>query len=163
MPSNRPELRLPNATLRFKNFAGRERTYNPEGTRNFSVEIPDEMLANQLATDGWNIKTYVPKTDPDAPIVRTLPVAVNYGNFPPRIYLICDGVKTLLEEKDLYQLDTAEISNADVVVSGYVYDVGGRKGIKAYLQKAYITIEVDEFDRKYAELDFPGKDDDVPF
>ena len=55
MPKRPDPIVLEGAIIKFKNFTGEQRQYNPAGQRNFVLLLPDE-LAQQLAVEGWNVK-----------------------------------------------------------------------------------------------------------
>ena len=57
-----------------------------------------------------------------------------------------------LDESTVGQLDTAAIKNVDLMIRPRVWSTAGKSGIKAYLKTAYITIEEDDLDLKYAAL-----------
>ena len=141
--------------LVFRNFTGKEGPFNQEGARNFGVILPDDVAEAMLA-DGWNVK-YLEPRDEDEGEERTpwLPVKVGYGKGrPPKITTINDlGKKTTLNEETVETLDWADITNVDLIVRPYHYDVQGREGISAYVQTMYITVEEDALERKYAEMD----------
>ena len=59
-------------------------------------------------------------------------------------------------------MDYAEIQNVDLIIRPYTWDVSGRRGIKAYLKKLYITVVQDDLEMKYRDLD-EDDDDDVPW
>ena len=157
MSKQMDDLIIENARLIFKNFAGNQDRYNPEGSRNFCVVIDDPELADQLHADGWNIKWTKPRDKDDEPMAY-LPVKVQYGQFPPTVYLISGHKKTLLDEDSVNTLDYADIKNADLIINPYQWTMNGAVGVKAYLKTAYITIEEDRFAHKY---DF--SEDEVPF
>lgn len=139
----------------FRNFTGKETEFNREGDRNFGVLL-DDTIANAMAEDGWNIKLLKPREDADEGETETpwLPVTVNFKKGrPPRIVMITSRGRTTLEEQDVEMLDWADIQNVDLIVRPYHWEVSGKTGIKAYLQSMYVTIEEDELERKYAELD----------
>ena len=141
----------------FRNFSGKESEFNREGDRNFAVLIDDE-IANAMAADDWNVKWLKPREDADEGETDQayLPVSVNFKKGrPPRIVQITNGGKnkTNLGEDEVEMLDWADIKNVDLIVRPYRWEVNGKTGIKAYLQSLYITIEEDDLQRKYAEMD----------
>lgn len=140
--------------LVFRNFTGKEGQYNQEGARNFGVILPEDVAA-AMDRDGWNVKYLEPREGNDEEAVTPwLSVKLNYkAGRPPQIYVITSRGKTLLKEDTVDQLDWAEITNVDLIVRPFHYDVGGRTGIAAYAQTMYVTIEEDPLARKYAELD----------
>ncbi|MFL5661353.1 MAG: hypothetical protein ACJ8BW_08365 [Ktedonobacteraceae bacterium] len=140
--------------LVFRNFTGKEGQYNQEGARNFGVILPEDVAA-AMDRDGWNVKYLEPREGNDEEVATPwLSVKLNYkAGRPPQIYMITSRGKTLLKEETVDQLDWAEITNVDLIVRPFHYDVGGRTGIAAYAQTMYVTIEEDPLSRKYAELD----------
>lgn len=144
-------LKIENAHIMYKNFAGTRDTYHP-GKRNFSVELSDEE-ATALEADGWNVRRKPSKADPDV-IINSLPVDVRFDVFPPKVVMIGESSKkvTYLDETTVGQLDTAAIVNIDLMIRPREWTAVGKSGIKAYLKTAYITIEEDDLDLKYADL-----------
>jgi len=138
----------------FRNFTGKEGQYNREGDRNFGVILPPDV-AEQMAADGWNVKYLKPREEDEEEIETPwLSVSVNYDKGkPPKIMLITGRGRTTLSADTVDMLDWADITNVDLIVRPYAWDVSGRTGVKAYLQSMYVTIEEDELERKYAEMD----------
>ncbi len=169
-------LKIENAHVIYKNFAGNRDQYHP-GRRSFSVVL-EEADANILEADGWNIRHRPSKADPDE-IIHTLPVEARFDNFPPRVIMIGETSKrvTFLDESTIGQLDTAAIKNFDLLINPSKWTAAGKSGVKAYLKTAYVTIEEDDLDLKYAALleeaakstttapvdGVPDDDSDVPF
>ena len=154
MAENDGTVLMEGVRLIFRNFAGKEGKYNAEGDRNFGVVIDDKTAEDMLA-DGWNIKYLKPREeDEDETPTPWLPVAVGYGKGrPPRVVVITSRGRTNLDENSVEMLDWAEITNVDMIVRPYHYEVRGDKGVKAYVQSIYVTIEEDELEKKYADLD----------
>lgn len=138
----------------FRNFAGKEGQYNREGDRNFAVLL-DEQTAQDMSADGWNVKWLKPREDADEGEADQpyLQVSVNFEGRPPRVVLITSRGRTNLHEDDVEMLDWADIINVDLIVRPYHWEVNQKTGIKAYLQSLYATIEEDELEKKYADLD----------
>ena len=154
-------ITIEGARIKYRNFAGKEKQFNPVGRRNFCLILDDET-AEVLAKDGWNVK-------PDEYDGHTLQVAVEYKNYPPKIVQISGNNQTILTEKQVGLLDDAEILNIDLIVRPYNYNVNGKAGVKAYCKTMYVTIQED-FGGKYSSIPYSEEDvameeqmNDIPF
>lgn len=141
-------LRLENVRMIFRNFSGKESKFNRAGDRNFCVVIDRGEQAQALLDAGWNVHIRPPRDEDEEPL-RYIPVAVRFGNIPPRIFLVTRRNKVALNEETVGTLDHAEIRSVDLTLRPYHWDVNGRTGIKAYLRTMYVTVEEDEFADKY--------------
>lgn len=152
--TNLGNIKIEGAKLIFKNFSGIEKEYNREGDRNFGLLL-DEELAEQLKDDGWNVKSFSPKDDPEE-VIYYLPVKVKFGKIPPVAVLVSSRGKTRLDEETIGQLDWAIAETVDVIVRPYNYpEFAGRpSGISAYLKSIFFTIREDDLDLKYADLPY---------
>lgn len=160
MANNRVgNITVENARIIFRNFAGKESKFNAKGKRNFCLVIDNEE-AEQLKEEGWNIK-YLKPRDPDEEPQAYVQVSVEYGNFPPNIWLIAGNKKTKLDEETVASLDYAEIENIDLIIRPYTWEVNGKGGIKAYVKNMYVTIVENEFEKKYKDLD--EDESELPF
>lgn len=141
------DIVLEGVRLIFKNFSGAKGQYNPQGKRNFHVILPPD-IAEQLGNAGWNVKRFEPRMEGDDPMF-TLPVAVSYRLYPPKIVLVSSNGKTILDEDELNILDFTQFTNIDVIINPSHYNFNGQQGIKAYLRSMYATIYEDELEKKY--------------
>ena len=143
--ANKLEVRIDNARVVFRNFAGAEGKYNPAGNRNFCIFLPDD-IANSMERDGWSIRWLNEKEgEPPQALVT---VKLNFGNYPPNIFLVSDGKMSKLSEENVNVLDFAEFEQVDLLIRGYSWEVQGKKGVKAYLKTGYFVLVVDELAKK---------------
>lgn len=145
-----------NADIIFRNFAGREGPYNSVGDRNFCLLL-DRELEQRLRREGWNVKELKAREEGDTPRPY-IQVTVNYKKGrPPRCVMITSRGRTDLGADEVEIFDYAEIKKADIILNPYSWDVNGNHGIKAYLKTAFVTINEDELELKYADM--PGAND----
>lgn len=141
------DITIENARIVFRNFEGREDTYNHAGDRNFAVLL-DEPLAVQMHADGWNVKRLKPRDD--EPLgTAYISVAVSFKGRPPKLVLITKKNMTYLGESEAEMLDFVDIETADVVLSPYDWNVGGKSGRRAYATSVYIRIVEDYLEEKW--------------
>lgn len=166
MPNRLGTESFENAQIIFRNFRGLESKYNRDGKRNFCVVIDDPARAQQLANDGWNVREST-RTDDDGTPTYYIPVEVSFSNYPPRIVKVTGDKKVTLTEETIGLLDSDDIQYVDLVISPYSWEVNGKSGVKAYVKRMYVVIDVDAFEAKYAryqeEAAFDNDDEDLPF
>lgn len=149
--AKREEVTMQGVQIRMRNFAGKEGQYNAKGQRNFLVLLNDDV-AEQMLADGWNVKYLKPKEEDDRP-QPFLKVKVNFDSEPmPRLMMVTSRGKTRLGPDEVTALDWAEITNVDLVIRPYRWDVQGKQGVTAYLSSGFFTVQEDELDLKYADI-----------
>lgn len=146
-------LIIKDANITFRNFRGEGKKFNPEGRRNFCVIFSEED-ALALKSDGWNVKLREPVEEGDQ-ITGKLQVDVSWKNtrYLPKIVLVTSKGKTQLDEEDVHILDSAAIQKVDLAIRPREWALNGSAGIKAYLKTMYVTIEDDEFEDDYEDVD----------
>lgn len=145
--NKKDNLIIEDVQIIFRNFSGREDTYNRAGNRNFNVVIDDEDDAQRLIDDGWNLKVLKPR-DPDDATVHYLPVTVNLNEYT-KVNLVSKRNITQLDEESIEILDHAEIAKVDVTLRPYDWEVNGKSGRKAYLKEMFVVLQENTLASKY--------------
>lgn len=149
-------IMIQGAEVRFRNFAGAEKTFNSEGDRNFCIFLNPED-AEYMRQRGWNVKQLRPKEEGDVP-QEYVQVAVSYGKGrPPRVVVVNSKGRLDIGADDVHMLDWADVKNWDVVLNPYAWEIKQgsappKTGIKAYLKTCFATINEDELELLYAEV-----------
>lgn len=155
MAINDNNLTFEDARIIFRNFEGRQTTYNDEGKRNFSLVLTPEQW-EELKADGWNVKDKPPREDGDEPLFH-LPVTVSFkGKRPPRVILLTSRGRNTLDADTAMMVDWADIEKVDLIIRPYDWEVSGKTGRKAYLVAIYVTIHEDALELKYADIEEVG-------
>lgn len=149
------KIKILDAKLIFKNFAGKEGAYNAAGKRNFGVLL-DDLDAKELEEVGWRIRFLKPRADdPEEYRQPWLKVNVNYeGKIPPTVVLVNSKGRIRLNETTIDQLDWTRIKHCDVSIRPYNYPAmpGRPAGVSAYLDSIYVTVLEDELEERYADI-----------
>lgn len=141
---------IEDARIIFRNFSGKSSQFNPTGKRSFALVLTQEE-GNRFSEEGWNVKYLRPKEPGDEPtpyINVNVKFSKDNPERDPEVYLVTGHKKTLLNSDTIGTLDFADITNTDVIVCPYRWNMNGREGVTAYLKKMYVTIEED-FGGKY--------------
>jgi hypothetical protein len=144
----------------FKNFAGKEKLYNEEGQRNFSIWLSNQKAA-ELRQKGWNPKLIKRTAEfPEDDREWHLKVNVSYkaGTRHPRIFFITRSTNSRnpVDEEFVKFVDTAQFDRVDVTISPYNHKMNGG-GVTAYLQTLYGILHEDPLDLEYAQYQLPGE------
>ena len=137
-------LQIDDARIIYRNFSGEGSKFNREGDRNFSVIIDDPAIADELISQGWNVKIKEPREEGEDPFI-TLPVKVKFNERGPRVYLITGNKRNELDEESISILDNVDILSIDMDIRPYDWDVNGKSGRTAYLHSMRVVQEVDRF------------------
>ena len=155
--ASRGVVQIDEARIIYRNFAGAPSKFNREGDRNFAVVIDDQDITEALTEKGWNVKIKPPREEGDEPFMF-LPVKVKFNERGPRVYLqnsLGGRNRVTLDEDTVGILDNVDITNVDLDIRPYDWDVQGKTGRTAYLQSICVTQEVDRFLDRYAEQESP--------
>ena len=154
-------IQIDGARLIYRNFSGRGTQYNREGDRNFCIVIEDQETADMLLDAGYNVKIRQPREEGDTPFmymkvnVKFHPKGSDLERLNPTACLITGRNRNMLDEESICCLDSIDIANVDLDLSGSNWNVQGRSGKSAYLSKIYVTQELDRFAMRYAEDEYP--------
>lgn len=167
-------LEINGAQLRFVNFRGEGSKFNKEGDRNFAILIEDgvlddgkterrltaEEIAQALIGDqnkygaGWNVKIKAPREDGDTPFIY-LPVKVKFNDRGPKVFLESRANRVKLTEDTIAMLDDIDIASVDLDIRPYDDVISNKPFRAAYLQSMWVTQEVDRFEARFAEEEYP--------
>lgn len=157
-------IQIDGARIIYRNFSGRGTQYNREGDRNFCVVIEDQETADMLIEDGFNVKIRQPREEGETPFmylkvnVKFHPKTSDLARLNPTAVLVTGRNRNTLDEESICCLDSIDIANVDLDLSGSNWTVQGRSGRSAYLSKIYVTQEIDRFAARYAEDEYPGEE-----
>lgn len=162
-------LRVTDARIIFKNFAGERKQYNSAGDRNFCLVIEDAAMADMLKDEGWNIKVRDPRDPQDDPLLY-IKVKVRFNDYGPNVYLQ-SGPKAMvrLNERTVARLDKLRLACCDMDIRPWDGETpDGRPYRTAFLKNLKAIQDIDdpyaeEYERINGGSSAPANDDDVPF
>lgn len=140
--------------IRYKNFSGKGTDFNPEGRRNFCMDL-DPETAERMREDGWNVKQKdFDNGDGTVTTVNYLKIMVSYKfeESAPQIFRISGDSMVQLNERTVGSLDWEEIEHIDLQItpSNWTRNNGAITGVTAYLKSMYVTVHEDELAKKYS-------------
>lgn len=159
--SNQPKkdqsVELEGVRLIFKNFAGRRDKFNDEGRRNFAIVL-DRKQADELASQGYNVKSRPPRQEGDDELFYLkLHVVFNTAGRPPRVVMVTSKNQTRLDADIVDLLDDMDVERANVRFRGWEYDAENNPGKKsAYLQTLYAVVHEDPLAEEFSDRAMTG-------
>lgn len=133
--------------LRWVNFKGENRTGNNRNNQKSFTAVLYPEDAERLRNEGWNVKAYIDKRDPDAEPIDILDIKVKFhinpysGNLDPRVYSCVGKKRVLLDEKGAEDLDDVRIVGAHLVINPRFTTVNGNDYVTAWLNLGYFDID----------------------
>jgi hypothetical protein len=162
-------LKIEDARIIFRNFAGAGSTFNREGDRNFALVIPTEEIAEMLINDknadgaGWNVKIK-PSNEEGEPPRMNMMVKVKFNDNGPNIYLKSGKAMIRITEDKVKMLDNIRIQSVDLDIRPYDSIVNGKAYRTAYLAGMKVIQAIDRFTEEYEEyMQANSDEDELPF
>lgn len=124
--------------------------------------VPATVIADRLASEGWNIKIRDPREEGDDPFIF-LPVKIKFNDRGPRVYLVSGNNTNNISEDMVSMLDNIDIITTSMDIRPYDWDVNGKTGRTAYLQVIEVVQNVDRFAERYNSIINEPMDPDDPF
>jgi hypothetical protein len=143
-------LQIDNARIIYRNFSGAESQFNRKGDRNFSIVIPTEEIADDLTSQGWNVKVKPPRNEEESAFMH-LPVKIKFNDRGPNVWLVSGSKRVKLDEESVGIIDNVDIARVDLDIRPYDWDVNGKSGRTAYLHSMEVVQELDRFAARYEE------------
>lgn len=152
------DLSVENAVIIWTNFEGKPTKFKPAGGQRTFVLVLTESAAEDLKSEGWNVKTREGREEGDDPLYFTEIVVNMDSKFPPKVMLLTEfrGRKTAnrLTANAVKQLDYIDIDNVDLIIHPYEHGMSAVASVKGYAKVVYITQGKDEyFGDKYDEYE----------
>lgn len=149
---NNKLLSIENARFIFEtNFSGDPRRDKFGSDKRYANIIIPEELANELADEGFNVRTIDPKDSEEYEKTYFIKVNVNFeSKYPPRIYLVSgDNAPQLLDSESVKLIDTVYVKNVNAILSKYYNDKTGKWSLYARTLYVEQEIESDPFAARY--------------
>lgn len=156
--------------VRGRNFKGQEKRHqatgrivNGEGNRNFLLYLDNET-AEELAGYGCEIKYTTPRDENDIP-KPFIQLIVSYYLKPVEVHTIANNVDTMLDEAHIKILDDVDFQNLGLVLEFGKEKVhqNGVHYVPVYVSQIWAEITPNYFGARYAYLNNPGVEAEVPF
>lgn len=149
MANERMKFMVEDAKLMFRNFSGVEDDYNTKGDRNFAVVLSEEQAA-EMDKEGWLIKRTKPREGDEEDMTEPfISVTAGYKHTPPSVMLVTSNSRVPLDESTVGTLDHADLKTVDLICTAYHWEVGGKTGIKAYLQTMFAVLDENPLELKW--------------
>lgn len=150
-------LMIDDARIIWTNFAGKEKGYDREGDRNFTLVFDDEDLVDSLIERGWNIKKR-PGNEEGEPPFMTMKVKISVKERPdgtvtgPDAYLITNGACNKLDPLNIDCLDRISRGKVDMDIRGHDWEYQRRTGRTAWLNAIRVYQNVNRFEEPSEEM-----------
>lgn len=152
----RGTLQIDNARIIWTNFAGKEKQYDREGDRNFTLVFDDEELVDELIDKGWNIRKRVTTDENgDDSLFMTMKVKLSYrpdGSGGPKAYLWSNGHRTVLDDESIGCLDQIDRGEVNLDIRPHDWEYHGKTGRTARLNVIEVFQNVDRFEERYKRM-----------
>jgi hypothetical protein len=84
-----------------------------------------------------------------------LPVKIKFNDRGPNVYLRSGSARNKLDEETIGMIDDIDIIHIDMDLRPYDWEVNGKEGRTAYLQSMEVFQNLDRFEARWAEEEYP--------
>lgn len=131
------ELDIKGARILNRDFAGEK--FGPQA-RQFSIEITDPEMQEDLTKDGLNLRLYPSNVDGEPPrAYLNVRVDFRYGDVDIAA-IDSDGTTFVFNENNVQELDRAWIKDSEMHILLNSYERPGRKGVTAYCKTLIVWL-----------------------